>query len=341
MKRILFSTGLILIGVMAVAGYFAYGLLWKSNVSTPNGKPVEIYVGSNWTYDSLRQALDPYLITGPGFDQLADQMNLRNKVIPGKYIIQNGWTNRRLIRHFRSGNQEQVVVLLKGSIDRRDIIRELSLKLEPDSTAFDAYIDTSSYLRSLELNRENWPCLMMANTYFFHWAAKPDAVFKRFKSERDVFWTPERMGKLNDLDLTINDVIVLASIVDAETMFDSELPRIAGVYLNRLEKGWPLQADPTVRYIAHKAGRRRVLHVDLKVDNPYNTYKYRGLPPGPVLLPSVKAVDAVLNAESHDYMFVCAKPDLSGYHLFTASARVHEQNAVNYHKALDARNIRE
>ena len=101
MKRILFSTGLILIGVMAVAGYFAYGLLWKSNVSTPNGKPVEIYVGSNWTYDSLRQALDPYLITGPGFDQLADQMNLRNKVIPGKYIIQNGWTNRRLIRHFR------------------------------------------------------------------------------------------------------------------------------------------------------------------------------------------------------------------------------------------------
>lgn len=341
MKRIILSTAIILMVIAAIAGFGAYRLVISDNIiNNKEGKHV-LYISTDWNYDSLKMHLKPLLKNSLAFDQLATKMNLPNKVIPGMYYIGNNMGNRSLIQKLRSGKYEQVKVLLKGSTTRLEILGILGQELEPDSIAFKAYIDTSTFLKSAGYTKEDWPCIMTANTYYFNWATTVANVFKRFEEEKRQFWDENRKKKLANIGLTENEAIILASIVDAETMRDSELKTIAGVYLNRLQKGWPLQADPTVKYIALAAGRKRVLYVDLKIDNPYNTYIYTGLPPGPVILPSVKTIDAVLNAESHNYMFFCAKDDMSGFHLFTNSLAEHNANAARYHKALDARNIKE
>mgnify|MGYP002632035844 CR=1 FL=1 len=339
MKRILYTTAILAIIVGGVLGFLAYSVIYKENVrSNPNGFH-ELYISTNWTYDSLKGGLQPLLINTQTFEKLADRMNLRNKVIPGYYKIPYPMNNRNLIRKLRSGSFEEVKVLLRGSSNRPEIIRELSTKLQPDSTDLYKLIKDEKYLSGLGYTKENWPCMMMANTYHFNWAIDAKGVFNRFVGEKKAFWNRDRTTLQASSGLTQNQVIILASIVDAETMRTSELERIAGVYLNRLQKNWPLQADPTIRFFVKSEGRQRVLNNDLKVDHPYNTYIRTGLPPGPILLPSVKAVDAVLNAESHDFMFFCAKDDLSGYHLFTSSLSVHNANASRYHRALNLRNI--
>lgn len=327
--------------MLAGVAFWGYTAVVGDNVvNHPDGKH-EFYIHTGWNYDSLELHLKPLLKESLWFDKLAGRMNLKNRVIPGKYVIRNGMSNLVLIRLLRSGAHEQVKVQLKGSSKRGEILGELGIKLEPDSLDFKRFIDTSSMMRSLGYNRENWPCIMMANTYYFNWATSTQSVFERFENEKTKFWTKERKSKLKSLGLSQNQALILASIVDAESMHDSELERIAGVYMNRLQKDWPLQADPTIKMIALAEGRQRVLKSDLKVQSPYNTYLNKGLPPGPVLVPSEKAIDGVLNAENHEYMFFCAKDDLSGYHLFTASGTEHINNANRYHKALDARNIKE
>lgn len=328
--------------MLAAGGYYGFKIwraLYSDNVVNSESGFYTLYIRPGWNMDSLDRALDTVIIDKWGFHQLAGRMNLANNIIPGKYTITDDLGNRPLIRKLRSGKQDEIKILLKGSIDRKDILRELGTKLITDTSGWEQWLDTTKWLSANGYNSDNWPCVMMANTYFFYWASSPEKVFSRFEDEKKKFWNNDRMIKLKKTGLSMNEAIILASIVDAETIFSEEMPVVAGVYLNRLQKDWPLQADPTIRFMVWEKGRKRVLKADLKVEHPYNTYLNKGLPPGPVMLPSLKAIDAVLNASSHDYMFFCAKDDLSGYHLFTASAKEHERNAVRYHKALDARNI--
>ncbi len=311
----------------------------SDNVSDDESGEHIIYVRSQWTYDSLSTALYPILIDFTSFDAIAKKMNLPNKVIPGKYVIKDHWGNRKLISHLRSGSTQDVDVVLNSSLTGRSILGRIARNIDVDSLQLVNLIDDTDYLKSLGYDADNWTCLFRANTYRFNWATSPKNVFNRFVKEGERFWKANRMAKANKLGMTPNEVIILASIVDAETMRDKEMPIIAGVYLNRIQKGWPLQADPTIRFLITEKGRQRVLNEDLKIESPYNTYINLGLPPGPVLLPSNKAVDAVLDAESHDYMFFCAKADFSGYHAFAKGLSQHNRNAAAYRRELNRRKI--
>ncbi|RZL15585.1 MAG: endolytic transglycosylase MltG, partial [Pedobacter sp.] len=186
---------------------------------------------------------------------------------------------------------------------------------------------------------ENIYTMFIPNTYEIYWNVSPDAFFDKMYKEFDKFWTPERKQKATALGLDPQKAVILASIVDYEALYDKEMPTIAGLYLNRLRQGILLQADPTVIYANNDFTVKRVTGALLRVDSKYNTYKYAGLPPGPIMMPSIKAIDAVLNREKNNYIYMCAKEDFSGYHNFAETQEEHDRNAKKYRDALNKRNI--
>ncbi len=339
MKKVLRVLFALILLAAVVVGIIGYSYIYKDNlINTEDGKH-SIYVKKGWSYDSLTTELFPYLIDFKSFDLLARKMNLPNKVIPGLYELPDSFGNRKLIQYLRSGQTTDVKVVLNGSLKRSQILPKISENLAIDSTDLETLMTNKSFLDSIGYNQENWPCLFVANTYFFNWASDAETVINRFINEHKRFWNEARRNKAARIDLTPNEVIILASIVDAETMKSDELPKIAGVYLNRLQQDWPLGADPTIRYLIGEEGRQRVLYADLEIESPYNTYKNLGLPPGPVLLPSAKAIDAVLNASNTEYMYFCAKADFSGYHAFAKTNAQHERNRRAYTQELNRRGI--
>ena len=181
--------------------------------------------------------------------------------------------------------------------------------------------------------------MFIPNTYEFFWNTGPEEFTDRMKVEYDKFWQGERDRHAKKLGMTRSEVVTLASIVDEETLFDEENSRVAGVYINRIEKGIPLQADPTLKFALGDFTRQRILNDDKKIDSPYNTYKYRGLPPGPISIPSISAIESVLNYEKHNYIFFCAKADFSGYHAFARTLAQHNRNARAYQDALNKARI--
>ncbi|HPG72744.1 MAG TPA: endolytic transglycosylase MltG, partial [Bacteroidales bacterium] len=185
-------------------------------------------------------------------------------------------------------------------------------------------------------------CMFLPNTYEFYWNTSARQFTDRMKQEYDVFWTEERIAKAKESEypMTQVQVSILAAIVEQETRMNDEKPRVAGVYINRLKKGMLLQADPTVIFAANDFSIQRVLFSHLEIDSPYNTYKYQGLPPGPICIPSVTSIDAVLNYEKHEYLYFCAKDDFSGYHSFAKTLQQHNANARKFHRALNQRQIR-
>ena len=319
--------------------YFFYTQVYADNVIDSETGVHELYIKSSWNYDSLTTALYPILNDYNSFNRLAQRMNLPNKVIPGKYVIADSLGNRPLIQQLRSGTTQDVEVVLTGTLTRERIIPTIASYLEVDSVELQALLSNTSVLDSLGFNQENWPCLFVANTYRFNWAASAKDVVERFVKERSKFWSGERTEKAKLLGLTKNEVIILASIVDGETTKFDEMARIAGLYLNRLEMNMLLQSDPTVRYLMPESDRQRVTYADLERESPYNTYRNVGLPPGPILLPSVQAIDAVLNAENHNFIFMCAKPDFSGYHSFAKTLGQHNRNKALYTRELNRRGI--
>ena len=182
--------------------------------------------------------------------------------------------------------------------------------------------------------------MFIPDTYEFYWTVSPTQFIERMRREYDRFWTPQRDAKRQRSGLSRLEVMTLASIVYEETRQSDEMPRIAGVYINRLRKGWPLQADPTVKYALQEFGLRRILHRHLKYPSPYNTYINKGLPPSPICMPGRNAIEAVLDFERHDYMFFCARPTFDGYHDFARTLREHNANARAYSAELNRRKIR-
>ncbi|MFT5725753.1 MAG: UPF0755 protein, partial [Bacteroidia bacterium] len=339
MKKIVSYAFIILLIIGGIGSWLLYSCIFKDNLKDTDTGSYELFVKSCWNYDSLNQAIQPIVLNINSFNRVADQMNLTNNVRPGLYLFSDSLSNRDLISKLRLGQTEAVKVILTGSLNRNQILPKITEYLEVDSTELIDLMNDKNYLDSLGYTAENWPCLFVANTYFFNWATTADEVVSRFVKEHNSFWNDDRRQQATALGLGPKEVVVLASIVDAETMMDSELPMIAGVYLNRLQQHWPLGADPTIRYLIHEQGRQRVLYVDLEIESPYNTYKNLGLPPGPILLPSVKAIDAVLNAASTEYMFFCAKADFSGYHAFAKTNAQHERNRTAYRRELNRRGI--
>lgn len=270
------------------------------------------------------------------FGRAARKRNLAAHFEPGRYIISPGMSNQYIIRMIANGWQTPAKVTLRGYI--KTLVRLaafLGRNFEADSAAFATVLKDTAMIDSLGFRPETFIGMFIPNTYEFYWTSSPRNVVMRFKKEYETFWSGERDRLAREIGLDRNEVMTLASIVIGETNNAGEMPKIAGVYMNRLHRGMRLQACPTVIY-AHldtEPGLRRLLHRHLQIDSPYNTYRIKGLPPGPIAIPTVTAIDAVLNYEKSSYLYFCAKPEFDGTHNFATTYSQHKANSRAYNKA--------
>ena len=259
----------------------------------------------------------------------------------GRYAVHKGENWLTMLRRLRGGSQEAVRLTLPSvrTLDR--LAGFLASKLMLDSAATAAAFSDSTFAAQYGYTCSTLPALFIPNTYELFWNISLDAFMQRMQRENDAFWNSQgRDAAAKSLGMTHEEVVTLASIVDEETAYTPEKPRVAGAYLNRLRIGMLLQADPTVKFAVGDATLRRIRGEHLRVESPYNTYLNKGLPPGPIRIPSVAGIDAVLHMEDHDYLYMCAKEDFSGTHNFAATFPQHQQNARRYQKALNERGIR-
>ncbi len=320
--------------------YYAYQIVYTANVDT-KGQDTYVYIPSGADYT---QALDSVEATGVIIDRLslrfmAKLMDYDELVKPGRYKIENGWGNRQLIGVLRLGEQSPLKLTFNNIRLRSQLAEKLAAAVEPSAEEIDSLLNDQEYLQTLGFDTTTVVSMFIPNTYEVYWTITAPELMQRMKTEYDRFWTAERKAKAEKMGLSPKEVSTLASIVQAETIKNDEKPRVAGVYLNRLQKGMKLEADPTVVYAVRDFTIRRVLNVHLQHDSPYNTYRYAGLPPGPINVPDISSIDAVLNPEQHKYIYFCAKEDFSGYHSFAVTHAEHIANARRYQRALTQRNI--
>jgi UPF0755 protein len=332
-----------LVIIFSLGGFGAYYVLEFPNTAFEEGtEEVSLYIHNDHNYaDVFRQLQDGgFLKNETTFDWLARSMKYDQLVKPGRYIIKGEMSNRQLIRKLRGGNQDAVRLVFNNIRTHHQLAAVISRQLMSDSASIAELFNNDSLITSRGFTRENFIAVFIPNTYEIYWNTTAGELLDRMQREYDRFWNNERTDKAAKISLTPAQVVTLASIVSEETNKREEYPIIAGLYINRLKRGMPLQADPTVRFALNDFTIRRVLYVHLKIDSPYNTYIYKGLPPGPIRLPSPVVVDAVLNYTRHDYLFMAAKETLNGEHNFARTHAEHIRNARKYQQALNARGIR-
>ena len=259
---------------------------------------------------------------------------------PGRYDVGSGTSVLSVFRNLRNGNQSPTRLTIPVLRTTRDLADLLGRELHAPADSFYAALTNKELLERYGKTPETAVCLFLPNTYEVYWTLSPAALLARMNRESKAFWTPERLAKAQADSLSPEEVMTVASIVEQETAYNPEKPMVAAMYLNRLHKRMPLQADPTVKFALGNFGLRRILHEHLKVDSPYNTYKHAGLPPGPICIPSLSSVNAVLDHAHHDYLYMCAKEDFSGSHNFAVTYGEHLKNAAKYVLALNARGIK-
>jgi len=330
-----------LILIVIIGGIYAFKLY--QDISTPNVKIQDsplLYVNTESTLDDVLKSLmnENQLIDTSSFLWVAQLMKFKNPK-PGRYRLKADMSNRSLISLLRSGKQEPLSLTFNNMRTIEELSGYYGHMLESDSIAFINYFTSKEALDKSGLDKENILSVFIPNTYEVYWNTSPQNLFAKLFSENEKFWNSERMAQLETLNLSKDEVYTLASIVQKETNLNAEKPTIAGVYLNRLKRGQLLQADPTVVFATGDFGIRRVLNKHIIIDSPYNTYKYEGLPPGPIFMPDVSSIDAVLNPEQHSYLYFCASPDNSGKHQFAKTLIEHNRNANKYRNWLNQRNI--
>ncbi|TJZ50834.1 endolytic transglycosylase MltG [Sphingobacterium olei] len=337
--KFLSITLIILVVVGAFIGWKAYQTFIGPSVTD---KEEFFYVHTNDTYDLVLARLKSQgIVKHPDlFDFAAKKMDYPNSVKAGRYKLIPGMSNRRLIGNLRGGYQEAVKFRFANVRLKESFAALLGNSFEADSTKFNDILNNEAVAEQYGFTTDNFFSMFVPNTYDIYWNTSPDKIVARFHNEYKKFWTDERKQKAQAVNLTPIEVSTLASIVKGEALHVDEMPKIAGLYLNRLRKGMLLQADPTVIFANNDFTIRRVLNRHLTIDNPYNTYRYKGLPPGPIMMPSIASIDAVLNPTDHDYIYMCAEADFSGYHAFAVTVAEHQVNARKFQKALDERNIK-
>lgn len=273
------------------------------------------------------------------FRTMARAKGLDRRVFPGRYELKQGMGYSEVINRIQSGLQSPVRITFHNIRTMDRLAAVLSRQIELDSMTLMEAFTNDSIVAAYGYTPQTFMAMFIPNTYEVYWNCSVDDLLQRMKRESDRFWA-SRDTKLARCGLTRNEVITLASIVYEETKRQSEMPVVAGVYINRLRRGMPLQADPTVKFALGDFSLRRILHKHLEVDSPYNTYRVTGLPPGPICMPSIAAIDAVLNYQEHDYLYFCAKEDLSGAHNFARTLAEHNRNARAYAAALNRLKIR-
>jgi UPF0755 protein len=334
---------IIIIAILVFTGYTGYKYINGSNVILSENEAVlTIPPGSSYqeVLDTLR--LNGWLKNEKSFDLVARMMKYNKEKVPaGKYSIKNGMSNRSLIGKLRSGSQMPINITYNNMTYISDLSGQLARYFYVDSLSILNYLNSPEFLSQNNVNRENALSLFIPNTYQMYWDYPIEKIIGRLIAEKEKFWNQNnRLAKVSKLNMSPAQVYTLASIVEKESNYIPERKTIAGLYLNRLARGIPLQADPTVKFAIGRLDLRRVLLKHLEYDSPFNTYKYAGLPPGPIYMPSVNSIDAVLNAESHNYIYMCAKPGYNSEHVFAETNRQHEINASKYHRWLNQEGIK-
>lgn len=302
-----------------------------------------IYISSDESMESLSKKLEDFVESTEDFRWVANKKSYL-KPRAGKFEILEGMSNNDLINHLRSGKQTPVNVVFNNQDTLEKLAGRVSGQIEADSLEILNAITDVVFLKKQNISRKEALGLFIPNTYEFFWNTTGKGFRERMVKEYERFWNSERKEKAKALNLSPTEVMTLASIVQKETSKVEERPRVAGLYLNRLKKGWPLQADPTVIYaIKEEKGQdavvKRVLYKDLKIDSPYNTYKYKGLPPSLIGMPDISSIQGVLNAEKHNYFYMCVDVDRLGYHAFAESKYEHNRNARKYQNWLNQQGV--
>lgn len=331
------------IGMLAVLlfGYHYYSYIYSKNVKLEDDQVV-FFIPTGSDYEAVFTELQKHkIIHNPeSFNWVAEKKNYLNKVKPGRYIILNGWSNEELVNHLRSGNQSPIKITFHNISRLTQLASVVSKQIEADSSELISAFLNPEWMSANQLKKETVQSIFIPNTYELYWNTNGEQFVKRMHQEFLHFWSKENKTKAKAIGLTPVQVSTLASIVEAETKKSDEMPKVAGLYLNRLKVGMKLQSDPTVVFAINKPNVHRVYYEDLKVNSPYNTYIHTGLPPGPIGFPSTKALNAVLNRDQNNYIYMCAKPDYSGYHNFAKSYSQHQKNAAKYRAFLKREGIR-
>jgi len=331
---IFFSIALLVVGVRA---YQLYNYVFKANVKTEQA----IIIPDDGTFDQVIDSMqaNEVLINYKAFRWVSKKKNYPDAIKPGRYLFRKGMNTNQIVNNLRGGIQEPVDVTFNNVRFKEDLAGKVSKHIQADSVAILALFSDEELIEKWGFTPETFKAMFIPNTYEFYWTTSAMEFAERMKTEFDRFWDASRKQKAEEIGLSPVEVTTLASIVQAETAKPEELPRVAGLYINRLQRGIPLQADPTVKFAVGDFTLKRILNEHLKIDSPYNTYKNAGLPPGPINFPEVSAIDAVLNYEDHNYLYMVAKPDFSGFHNFSTSLAEHNRNAARYRAALNERQI--
>lgn len=339
-KLILYFLGGLVIVTMIFA-IIVYRNLFAISIITEKNKQV-IYIPTGSSYEQVMDTLDSKLIikNKKAFEWLAKQKHYPSLIKPGRYVINKDLSCNSLINLLRSGRQSPVRITFNSYFrSLNEIAGKIGKQIESDSARIMGFLSADSNYTKDGFKKETIISLFIPNTYEFYWNTDPKQLYNRMYKEYRLFWNDIRLSKAKEKGLKPFEVAILASIIDDEVAKNDEKPRIAGVYLNRLRMGIPLQACPTIKFALNDFTITRVLKKYLLVDSPYNTYKHSGFPPGPIGCASIEGMDAVLNAEKHDYIFFAAKADFSGYHNFSRTLSEHNRYASLYQKELDKRKI--
>jgi UPF0755 protein len=334
----------ILIGIVVILlitctiGFVFYLKIFSPNVAK---EKAYLYIHTNADFKQVMQTIqqENLLNNTASFEWLANRKGYTNKVKAGKYLLKAGMNNNQIINMLRSGNQEAVNLVFNNIRTNEQLAGKLAKQIETDSTTLIRQFNNPDFLSNYKTTPEELRLLFIPNTYKIWWNISAEELMSRMQKEYDKFWNDDRNAKAYTAGLNRKEVAIIASIVEEETNQKAEKPTVASVYVNRLRKAMLLQADPTVKYAVGDFTIKRVLNKHLSIDSPYNTYKYAGLPPGPICIPSISSIDAVLENKKTEYLYFCAKEDFSGFHNFAKTMDEHLTNARKYQKALNQRKI--
>lgn len=305
-------------------------------------KDVYIYINEDKNYNDILFQLEntAKIKNSSLFIYLASVMKYPDNIKAGRYKITPEISYLNVVRLLRSGNQSAVKLTFNNIRYKQNFAERIGEQLMFDKDSLLKKLNDNETVSYYDFDTTTITCMFIPNTYEFYWDTSMDHFLNKMKKEYDSFWNDDRKNKASGKNLTPIEVSILASIVEEETAKKAEYPIVAGLYINRLKKGMLLQADPTVKYAVGDVSLRRILFKHLEVNSPYNTYKNQGLPPGPIRIPSIAAMDGVLNAQEHSYLYMCAKEDFSGCHNFATTLKEHTRNAQKYQAALNKAGIR-
>ena len=340
MKKIIIII-IIVFTIGSLVGYNLYSRIYNSNVN----ETTFIYIPSNAKFTDIQKLIDPYLNNPKSFVWVAEKKNYPNKVRAGKFKIKRGMSNDDLVNHLRGGKAETVKLTFNNQDSYEKLAGRIAIQIEADSISILNAMKETEFLVQNEFNEQTGLAMYIPNSYDFYWNTSPRQFRDRMLKEYQNYWNEDRIERAKSKNLTPIEVVTLAAIVQKETSKVKERPKVAGLYLNRLDDNWPLQADPTIIYaLKQKYGQdstfMRVLNKDLRIDSPYNTYQNIGLPPGPIAMPDISSVEAVLHPQNHTYYYMCASITKMGEHEFARTLREHNRNARKYQKWVNDQGIK-